>query len=107
MSDVIIAAMITGLCAIIGQFFISKRNSEDLYARLDKQSELADQKIHGEIDVIKTEIVNLKSEVQKHNGVIERTYKLEQDSAVHTTELETNGREIKELKEKVHDLERR
>lgn len=99
MSDAIIVALITAFAAILGQWMISRRTTADLYAKLDKQSELSDQKIHGEIDVIKTEIVQLKESVQKHNQLVERTYKLEQDSAVH-------GEQIKVANHRIEDLER-
>lgn len=82
MSETIIVALITGVCAIIGNLVISRKSNAELYARLDKHSELADEKIKGEISVIKTEIAELRDETRKHNGVIERTYHLEQQSAV-------------------------
>lgn len=87
MSEAVIVAVITGLFAIVGNLIISRRSSDDLYAKLDKQSELADQKIHGEIDVIKTELTALKDEVHKHNSVIERVYALETRSALHEDQI--------------------
>lgn len=100
MSEAIIVALITAAAAVIGQWMISRKNSDDLYTRLDKQSELADQKIHGEIDVIKAEIMQLKEEVKKHNGVIERTYKLEQDSAIHAEQIKVANHRIQDLEGK-------
>lgn len=78
MSDAILVALITGACAVIAQVIISKQNTKDLYAELDKRSELSDAKIHGEIDVIKQEVKGLSEEVRKHNNIIERTFKLEE-----------------------------
>ena len=101
MIETIIAALITGVCAIIGNLLISRRSSEELYARLDKQSELADEEIKGEIAVIKTEISELRDETRKHNGVIERTYRLEQESAVHTEQIKVANRRIDDLEKKV------
>ena len=101
MSEAILVALITAAAAVIGQWLISRKNADELYNKLDKQSELADQKIRGEIDVIKTEILTLKDEVKKHNNVIERTYKLERDSAIHGEQITVNNREIKEIKEKM------
>lgn len=77
MSEAVIVALITGACAVIAQVLISKQNAKDLYAELDKRSELSDAKIHGEIDVIKQEVKTLSEEVRKHNNMVERTYKLE------------------------------
>ena len=42
----------------------------------------------------------LTSEVRKHNGFIERTYKLEQDSALHEAELKRIGHRLSALEEK-------
>lgn len=77
MSEAVIVALITGACAVIAQLLISKRSDKELYAKLDKQSELSDAKIQGQIDVIKADIRTLSNRVEAHNNVIERTYKLE------------------------------
>lgn len=78
MSESIIVALITGACAIIAQLVISKQSTKDLYAKLDKQSELSDAKLEREIAVLKTEINNLSAEVHKHNGFAERIPALEE-----------------------------
>ena len=74
-------AIITGACAIIGEWIISNRKEQDLYAKLDKQSELADERIKGQLAVINTEITELRKNVEKHNSMIERTYNLEKEVA--------------------------
>ena len=74
MADAIIVALI----ALAGQIVIALISNIGLVSKLDKQSEVNDTKIHGEIDVIKNEMTTLRQEVQKHNGLIERTYKLEE-----------------------------
>ena len=91
MSEAIIVALITGACAIAANLIISKQSSRDLYAKLDKQSEVTDAKIQGQIDVIKADIRTLSNRVEAHNNVIERTYKLE--GAV--SELQHEVRDIK------------
>lgn len=78
MSEAIVVALITGACAIVAQLIISKRNSADLFAKLDKQSELSDAKLDKEIAVIKTEITTLSEEVRKHNAFAERIPALEE-----------------------------
>lgn len=78
MSEAIIVAMITGACAIVANLIIAKRNSADLFAKLDKQSELSDAKLDKEIAVIKTEITTLSEEVRKHNAFAERIPALEE-----------------------------
>lgn len=81
MSDAILVALITGTCAVIAQVIIAKQNAKDLYAELDKRSELSDAKIHGEIDVIHQEVKTLSENVKKHNEMVERTFKLEEKVA--------------------------
>ena len=90
MNDAVIVALITGAVAVIGDIIISAKNTRDLYAKLDKQSEIADERIKGEIAVIKTEITELRKTVEKHNTVIERTYRLE-------AEVVKQGEQIKTL----------
>lgn len=78
MSDAIIVAVI----ALVGQIIIAAISNSGIVAKLDKQSEVADTRIHGEIDVIKQEVSTLRQEVQKHNNLVERTYKLEERVSV-------------------------
>jgi len=96
-SDAVIVGIITVCGSIIIQLIISHASAKDLYAKLDKQSEISDAKIQGEIDVIKTEVSNLRQEVAKHNGLIERTYKLERDYAVLDNKVKVADNRIADL----------
>ena len=78
MNDAIIVALITGACAVVSQIIISAKSTKELYSKL----ELADEKIKGELGVIHTELGNLREQVEKHNNMVERTYKLEQEVAL-------------------------
>lgn len=75
----VIVAVVTGALAVLGQKIIANGNNKELYAKLDKQSEVSDQKIQGQIDVIKTEIKTLSDRVNKHNDLIDRMYHVEAD----------------------------
>lgn len=70
MSDGIIIALITGLCAVVGQFLISRASTKtltkDLYAELDKRQAVTDTKMD-----------ELTREVRSHNGHGERIATLE------------------------------
>lgn len=55
--------------------------------------------IQSHLAIIDLEIKTLSDRVEKHNGVIERTYKLEQDSAV-------QAEQIKVANHRIDDLER-
>lgn len=93
MSDAIKVAIITGTFALIGTLISNWLNmnkiTTELYAKLDKQSELSDERIKGEIAVLKTEIGTLSKKVEKHNSVIERTYNLEKEVAKQGEQIKT------------------
>ena len=72
MSDAIIVALITGGLSLAGVIFTSYKSNQQLYAKLDKQSELSDAKLEREIAVVKTQIESLSEEVRKHNNFAER-----------------------------------
>lgn len=82
-------AIIVAVIALIGQIFIAAISNSGLIAKLDKQSEVNDTKIHGEIEVVKNEVSNLRQEVQKHNQVVARTYELEKQVARHDEQIKT------------------
>lgn len=89
MNDAIVVALITGACAIVSQLIISAKSTNDLYAKMDKQSELKDAELKGDIAVIRTEITELRKNVEKHNSVIERTYALEKEVAKQGEQIKT------------------
>ena len=82
MSEAIVTALITGLCAIAAQMVISRSSARELYARLDKQSELSDAQLRAEIGrltaVTDARIDELTREVRRHNGFAERIPALEE-----------------------------
>lgn len=82
MSEAVIAALITGACAIAAQMVISHSSSAKLYSELDKRMQLSDTEIKGKMDVINTKIVNLTEKVEKHNSIMEKTYRLEEQMKV-------------------------
>jgi hypothetical protein len=76
MSDAVIVAIITGVFAVLGQLLIQRSTVRDLYNKLDKQSELTDQKLDSKLEtyqaVTNTKIEELTREVRKHNNFAER-----------------------------------
>ena len=77
MSDAVIVAIITGCISLLGAWLSARKSTQDMFAKLDKQSELSDAKLDKEIAVVKTEISSLSKRVNVHNNMIERMYKLE------------------------------
>lgn len=96
MTDAIIVALI----ALAGQVVIALISNSGIVAKLDKQSEVNDTKLHGELDVIKSDVSTLRKEVEKHNSVIERTYRIEERITV-------AEEKIKVANNRIADLERR
>lgn len=47
----------------------------------------SEERMQGEIALVKNDIKHLSDRVERHNGVIERTYKLEQSVAVMEEEI--------------------
>lgn len=83
MSESIIVALITGACAVVAQLIISHSSAKELYAKLDKQSEVNDQKLDAKLEryqaVTDEKISELTREVRLHNGHQERIALLERE----------------------------
>jgi ferritin-like metal-binding protein YciE len=94
MSDTIIVALISLLGTVVTVWAANRHT----LAELDKKSELSDAKLDAKLErhqaVTDTKIEELTRKVDRHNNMIERTYKLEgrMDEAEH---------EIKDLKGRV------
>lgn len=77
MSD-IITALITGGLALIGVIIANRRTTAELFARLDKQSELSDARLEKAQAVTDAKLEELTREVRKHNAFAERIPILEE-----------------------------
>ena len=84
MSDAVIAVIITGIFSVIVQLIISKASAKDLYAKLDKQSEISDQKLDAKLEkyqaVTDTKIDELTREVRRHNEFATRVPLIEAEN---------------------------
>ena len=67
MSDAIVVALITGACAIISQLLIARANAKELYAKMDKQQGIMEERIK-----------TLTDEVKEHNNFARRMPVLEE-----------------------------
>lgn len=81
MSDAIIVAIVTGCLTLIGTIITVLSANKQTIATLDKRSEVSDKELEGKLEkwkaVIDTKLENLTHTVEKHNQIVERTYKLE------------------------------
>jgi hypothetical protein len=82
MSDAIIVALITGGLSLIGVIITSARSNQQLFDKLDKQSEVNDQKLDAKLErfqaVTDTKLDELTREVRRHNDFAERIPTLEE-----------------------------
>lgn len=74
--EAVLVALITGACAIIAQMLIAKQSAKDLYAKLERQSEVSDVKIEAKIQkyqaVTDSKLEELTREVREHNNFARR-----------------------------------
>ena len=81
MNDAVLAAVITGVLTLIGQFFTSRGQQSRMMDAFQHQSEMTDAKLSGEIAknhaVTQTQITNLTNEVRMHNEFAKRIPALE------------------------------
>lgn len=98
MSEAVVVALITAAGAVLAQWIIGKSRDSELYAKLDKQSATSDEKIQGEINVLKADIRTLSNRVEAHNKVIERTYRLEERMSVAEERISDAHHRINEVK---------
>lgn len=93
MSDAVIVALITVTANIIIQVVLAGNQSKELMAQLKAESQLNDAKLESKLETFQAvqneRIDELRKQVEKHNSVIERTYKLEETVARHDEKIKT------------------
>ena len=99
MSEAVLVALITGGLTLVGTILTVVFSHKSTLSALDKKSEISDEKIHGEINVIKTQIQTLSDRVERHNNMIERTYELERKMSVAEERISDAHHRINELRD--------
>ena len=89
--DTIISALIAAGSAIIVCLIQSNVQHQKQQAQID-----------AAINLIKYKIDQLKEQVEKHNKLIERTYKLEESVALHDEKIRVANHRIDDLEGEVH-----
>lgn len=84
--ETIISAIISAGAAIVVCLITQNRHAMKLEAQLDKQTALLEQRLG-----------QLSERVEKHNNVIERTYKLEELTAVQEEQIKVANHRIEDL----------
>lgn len=93
MSDAVIVALITVGANLIVSLVSAAIQSKSVMERLKAESELSDAKLDAKLEkfaaVQGEKIDELSRRVEKHNQIVERTYKLETDVARHEERIKT------------------
>lgn len=84
-TDIIVALI--GFAGVVGaQYLITKRQNNDLLNKIEKNSELQDQKLDGKLEVYQattnTKLDELTREVREHNNFARRMPVLEEKVSV-------------------------
>ena len=82
MDNAVLVAIITAGVSLIGTIITVVTANKSTLAAMSEQSKLADKDLKGQIAVIEEKIDTLSARVDKHNNLIDRTYKLETKVAV-------------------------
>ena len=97
MSEAVVVALITGVLTLIGTVVTVVVSHRQTIAALEKSSAVADEKIQGEINVLKADIRTLSNRVEAHNKVVERTYQLERRADVLEEKASAANRRLTDL----------
>lgn len=108
MSDGVITALISGAFSVVvgaltlvGVWINAKKTRTETVAALEKRSELNDQKLADQLAAFQAlsaeRIDGLRREVEKHNRVVERTYRLEETAAVQTEQIKVINHRLSDL----------
>ena len=100
-----IISAVTTLLVSLGTWHISMkqyrlRNMDMVTKAIDEVKDTVtanNADIQQHLAVIDLKIQTLSDRVEKHNGVVERTYKLEQELAVHTEQIKVANHRIEDL----------
>lgn len=87
--ETIVSAIISAGAAIVVCLITQNRQAMRLEAQLDKQTALLEQRLG-----------QLSERVEKHNNVIERTYKLEELTALQEEKIKVANHRIDDLENK-------
>jgi ubiquitin C-terminal hydrolase len=90
-TSTIIVAIITAVSAVTCQLIIATENRKEM-----RQTQYDSQKL------IEYKIDKLSERVDKHNNYVERTYKLEQETAVMKEDLKVANHRIEDLERSEH-----
>ena len=88
MSEAVKAAIVTGVLAVVAEVIIAAINSRVMIEKLDKQSQIADERIKATQAVTDTKLDELTREVRAHNNFAQRMPVIEEQIKVANHRIE-------------------
>lgn len=85
----VVSALISAAAAIVVCVINANSNHKKMLAELEKRDELQAYRIE-----------QLEKKVDKHNNLVERTYRLEEQSALHEEKIKVANHRIEDLETK-------
>lgn len=89
MWETILGALISAAAAIVVCIINSNTNHKKLLSELEKRDEMQMYRIE-----------QLEKKVDKHNNLVERTYRLEEQTAIHAEKISVANHRIEDLEKK-------
>lgn len=100
MTEAIIVALITAASAVVCQLVIASNSRKTLQQAQYDSQKMIQQAQYDSQKLIEYKIDKLSERVDKHNSVIARTYKLEQDYALIDEKIKVANHRIDDLERK-------
>ena len=100
MTEAIIVALITAASAVVCQIVIASNSSKTMQQEQYDSQKTIQQAQYDSQKLIEYKIDKLSERVDKHNSVIARTYKLEQDYALIDEKIKVANHRIDDLERK-------
>lgn len=89
----IIVAIVTGLATILSVVVTTRASAKETDAKIEKQQAVFEA-------IVTERISTLQQKVERHNSVIERTYKLEEATALQDAELKRINKRLEKVEQK-------
>ena len=86
----LISTFFTGVFSVIAVLVSNQKSNKEIQSKLDKQQAVFEAHVTEQIS-------GLQKTVEKHNNMIERTYKLEESSSLHEAELKRVNKRLEAL----------
>ena len=92
MTEAVVVGLFAGVCSIVDSVingnYPARRNNQEVFAKIEKEFSTMREEMRVNQAVMEEKVDTLSTRVDKHNGVVDRTYKLEKEVSNIETRLE-------------------